>query len=97
MVSCCLVKINSSNLFCSMSNDIMSKYTRIWYILFCCLKAKLNATAEDASKIERSLDRVSSELEVKNRELESSDKQLKDTRQRLKARVEECNAFEVSG
>ena len=61
------------------------------------MKVRLEATAEDASKAKTSLDRVSSELEVKIRQLECSEKQLKDTRQWLKEKVEECNVFEVSG
>lgn len=71
-------------------------YATLFCSHFCCLKAQLEATAEDASKTKRSLDRVSSDLEVKKGELQSSEAHLKDTRQRLKAKVEECNAFEVS-
>ena len=61
------------------------------------VKAKLEATAEDASKAKTSLVRVSSELEAKKRDLENSKKQLEDARQCLKEKVEECKTFEVSG
>ena len=65
--------------------------------LFIVVKAKLEATAEDASKAKTSLVRVSSELEAKKRDLENSEKLLEDARQCLKEKVEECKAFEVSG
>lgn len=61
------------------------------------MKAKLETTAEDASKAKTSLVRVSSELEAKKRELEKREKQLKDARQCLKEKEEECKSYEVSG
>ena len=62
----------------------------------CCVKAQLEATVEDASNAKRSLDRASSELEAKKMELVDNEKQLKDTWQRLKEKVEECEALKVS-
>lgn len=58
-------------------------------------KAKLEATAEDGHITKKSLNRVSSELEVKKEELKSAEEHLKSTKHSLKAKEEECYAFEV--
>lgn len=58
-------------------------------------KAKLEATAEEGIITKRSLNRVSSELEVKKEELKSAEENLRITQHFLKAKEEECYASEV--